>query len=305
MYYFIVNPTSCSGKGQKIWEYTSQVLQERQIEYESFILSRPGEAMDIAAYLSENELPCTIVVMGGDGTLNEFLSGLTTYEGITLGYIPTGSGNDFARGMNLPKDPKTALDMILEPQKIRKINIGITSSGTEKKYFAVSSGIGYDAAVCHLVDHSALKKTLNKFHLGKLVYLFTALRMLISMKPIPMRILLDDNQLLTFQKVYFAAAMNTKYEGGGFKFCPKASPVDNYLDLIIADGFTKPRALFVLLCAAKGKHTRFDGIHILRCKRAVLQSETDSCVHIDGEHFGFCKKVTFELMKEKLALIVD
>lgn len=305
MYYFIVNPVSRSGKGLKIWEYTEEILKDRKIEYKSFILDHQGEARELAYFLSLNKTPCTIIVVGGDGTINEFFDGLVNYEGITLGYIPTGSGNDFARGMRLPKDPKVALEMILDPQKFRNINIGVTTSGDTKRHFAVSSGFGYDAAVCHLADASALKKMLNKIHLGKLVYLITALRMLIAMKPVPMRILLDDNQLMTFQKVYFTAAMNTKYEGGGFMFCPKASPVDNYLDLIVADGFTKPKALLVLLSALRGKHVNSEGIHIFRCKRAVIQTEEDTCVHIDGEHFGFCKKVCFDLMKEKLTIIVD
>ena len=305
MYYFIVNPVSQSGKGLQIWEYTEKVLKERNVEYESFILDREGEAKEIAHFLSVNKTPCTIVIVGGDGTINEFLSGLATYEGITFGYIPTGSGNDFARGMHLPKNPRDALDIIMEPDKYRNINIGVTSSGETKKYFAVSSGFGYDAAVCYLTDNSSLKTILNKLHMGKLVYLFNALRMLLSMKPAPMRILLDDNQLLTFQKVYFAAAFNTKYEGGGFMFCPKASPVDDHLDLFVADSLSKPMALLVLISALKGKHTSFKGIHILRCKRAVLQTEQDTCVHIDGEHFGFCRKVAFDLMKERLKIIVD
>ncbi len=305
MYYFIVNPVSQSGKGLKIWEYTEAILKERNIEYEVFILEGPGEAEKIAYFLSVNKTPCTIVIVGGDGTINEFLGGLTTYQGITFGYLPTGSGNDFARGMHLPTNPREALELILEPSKYRNINIGVTSSGSRKKYFAVSSGFGYDAAVCYLTDHSSLKSILNKVHLGKLVYLMNALRMIMSMNPGPMRVLLDDNQLLTFQKVYFAAAFNTKYEGGGFMFCPKASPVDNYLDLIVVDGFSKPTALLVLFSALKGKHVRFKGIHIYRCKRAVLQTEEDTCVHIDGEHFGFCRKVAFDLEKEKLKMIVD
>ena len=305
MYYFIVNPVSQSGKGLRIWEYTEEILKERNIEYESFILEKQEDSTEIARYLSLNKTPCTIVLVGGDGTINSFLNGLVSFEGITFGYIPTGSGNDFARGMRLPSNPKDALDIILEPDKFRHINIGITSSGEEKRYFAISSGIGYDAAVCHQADQSSLKKLLNRLHLGKLIYLFTALRMLLSMKPSPMRILLDDNQLLTFQKVYFAAAFNTKYEGGGFMFCPKASPVDHYLDLIVVDGFSKPQALLVLFAALKGKHTGFEGVHILRCKRAVIQTENDTCVHTDGEYFGSCRKVSFDLLKEKLKVIVD
>ena len=114
---------------------------------------------------------------------------------------------------------------------------------------------------------------------------------------------MDDQKLLTYQNVYFAAAMNTRYEGGGFMFCPKASPVDNYLDLIVVEGLSKWKTLLILPTAFKGKHVKFQGIHIFRCRRAVIQSDREVCVHIDGEHFGFCKKVSFGLLKEKLRVI--
>ena len=286
MYYFVVNPASRSGKGLKIWEKTEEILKEKKIEYESYILTAPGEAREMAQFLSLNKTPCTVVIVGGDGTINEFLSGLPTFEGITLGYLPTGSGNDFARGMHLPAKPEDALDLILNPEKFRHINIGITSSGDEKKYFAISSGIGFDAAICYESNASALKSILNKIHAGKLIYLINALRMLFALKPCSMRVLL-------------------KYEGGGFMLCPKASPVDNYLDLIVVDNMPKAKVLAVLPTALFGKHTNFKGVHIYRCRRAVIQSENKACVHMDGEHFGFCKKVSFDLAKEKLKFIVD
>lgn len=78
MYYFIVNPTSRSGKGIKIWEKVEQLLLEQDIEYEVFLLDAPHKAQGLAQYFSANLTPVTVVIVGGDGTLNEFLSGLTT-----------------------------------------------------------------------------------------------------------------------------------------------------------------------------------------------------------------------------------
>lgn len=303
MYYFIVNPLSQSGKGLRMWKQTEAILDERKVKYEAFLLGGPGEAAELAGFLSMNKTPCTIVIVGGDGTINEFLSGLPTFEGITLGYIPTGSGNDFSRGMQIPAKPEDAVNIILAPKKIRKFNIGITSSGRKSQSFAVSSGMGFDAAVCDASYSSPLKSILNKLHAGKLIYLANALRMLFYLKPFSIRLLIDDSRLLTFSKVYFATAMNTKYEGGGFMFCPNASPADDYLDLIVVDNISKLKVLFLLPTAFFGKHTGFQGIHIYRCKRAVIQSETESCVHADGEHFGNCKKVAFELLEEKLRII--
>ena len=70
-----------------------------------------------------------------------------------------------------------------------------------------------------------MKKVLNKIGLGKLVYLFVALKQLLFLKPSSMTLLMDDNKKEEFSKVYFTAIMNQKYEGGGFKFCPDATAI--------------------------------------------------------------------------------
>ena len=96
---------------------------------------------------------------------------------MTLGCIPTGSGNDFVRGLKLEKDPLTALHQILHPQKLRRLKIGQTISPSGcRSAFCVSSGIGFDAAVCNGAYRSGMKDMLNWFHLGKLVYTGTALK---------------------------------------------------------------------------------------------------------------------------------
>ena len=306
MYYFIINPKSSSGKGLKIWNRCASILDERGVEYQPFFLEGPGDATRIAAYIYETLTPCTAVVLGGDRTINEFLTGLPGFEGITFAYIPTGSGNDFARGMKIPPQPEDLLDMILDGQKTIEINVGVTTSGEESRSFAVSSGIGFDAAVCHacISGDLRIKKLLNTLRLGKLTYLINALRMLFSMKLFRMRVITDDHQLLTFDKVCFAAAMNTRFEGGGFMFAPEADPSDDALDVMIAEGLPKWKILLLLPTAFFGKHVRHKGIHVIRCSHAVISSDLPQCVHTDGEHFGFCKKVRFSLRPERLKMIV-
>ncbi len=304
MYYFIVNPSSRSGKGLRIWNRVEEVLREKNVEYEAIMLDGPGDAARAAASLA-SRTPCTAVLLGGDGTVNEFINGLTSFEGITFGYIPTGSGNDFGRGMHLPSRPMDALEIILSPDRTRDVNIGCVSSGDRKRYFAVSSGIGYDAAVCYAVENAPGKQAMNALHLGKFVYLFHALRLLLTIDPFEVKLVTDEGELVTYDKVWFAAAMNTKYEGGGFMFCPKASPVDNYLDLILAEGISRRKILFLLPAAFFGRHAGKKGIHITRCRRAVFRADRDCCIHTDGEHFGFENKITFEVLPQKLNMIVD
>ena len=105
MYYFVVNPVSGCGKGKKIWNTIKKELDQLSVEYEAFLLRQKGEARTIAASLSALTQPFTLVVVGGDGTLNEVIGGLSSFINVTLGCIPTGSGNDFVRGLKLEKDP--------------------------------------------------------------------------------------------------------------------------------------------------------------------------------------------------------
>ena len=155
MYYFIVNPHSRSGRAAKMWRSLEQKLLDKGIPYDSLLTEYPGHAITLAASLTDpkhpDKGPKIIIVLGGDGTLNEVLNGLSFSAVFTLGYIPSGSGNDFARSLKLPRNPEKALEHILNPKYQRFLDYGILSYGKNEELhrrFCVSSGIGYDASVC-------------------------------------------------------------------------------------------------------------------------------------------------------------
>ena len=119
-----------------------------------------------------------------------------------------------------------------------------------------------------------------------------------------LQITIDGGAAQTFPKAYFAAAMNLRYEGGGFLFCPDAKPDDNCLDLIVANNISRLRALTVLPLALFGRHTNKRGITIRRCKTAAIQTTAPLTVHTDGEIPGSFDKVSFSLHEKKLAVIL-
>ncbi len=304
MLYFIVNPMSSLGQGMHIWEEIEDLLQDAQVEYQCEFLDEDTDLSSITTYIYTNLRPCTLAIVGGDGTIGSVLTALPGFDDLTLAYIPAGSGNDFARAMHLPSDPDEIVDMLLESDRTMSVNIGQATADEHKIRFAVSSGFGFDAEVCASVASSKFKRTLNRLGMGRLIYLCCALRSLSRLKPFDLRLLLDDAQLITYQDVVFAAVMNVKYEGGGFMFCPHAKPDDDELDLIVVNKIARKDIFRLLPKAMKGRHTTHPAVHIIRCKKAALQADHPVWLHADGDARGEVTKVSYGLHRQKFTLLL-
>lgn len=287
MYHFIINPCSRSGRGLKIWKETVEPkLHEYGVSYRNYFSEKPGDVARLAGEIifATQGKPLTLVILGGDGTVNEALSGMTDTSNITLGYIPTGSSNDLARDLNIPKDPLEALELILHKGSAHTMDLGaVTYADGETRPFIVSCGIGFDAAVCEEALHSKMKNVFNKLGLGKLTYLGIALKQLFSAKAITGRLTLDDNEPVNMKTLLFVACMLHRFEGGGFMFCPDADASDGILDLCAVGGLPKLLILFALPTAFKGKHYRFKGITPYRAKTLTIETSAPLWIHTDGE----------------------
>ena len=304
MFYFLVNPTASSGKGSHTWKTLEHRLNSSSIDFQAFHLKKPGEATALAQKITQEDPYAVLVAVGGDGTINETINGIRNLDTVTFACIPSGSGNDFCRGLRLTTSPSEALDHILHPAHIARINVGIITDGKQERRFAVSAGIGFDAQVCYQASRSRLKPFLNRLGLGSLVYTAVAVKSLLGMHQPHLRIRLDQDQILDLPGSYFAAFMNLPYEGGGYQFVPWADPSDNRIDLFTAHGLSRLRVLVSLPLAMKGKHTGIPGIRIDTSSLIQVQSSDPLCVHCDGEHFGFADKVMVQTCPDKLSVIV-
>lgn len=302
-YIFIVNPHARTGLGGMTWNLIEPELKKRQIAYSTYITEKSGHAEKIAREITADGKEHTIVVLGGDGTVNEVLNGMKDPGKITLGYIPIGSSNDFARGLGIRKEPLEALEVVLAGKKTVELDVGVISRNGKKRKFAVSAGIGFDAGVCHQVCISRWKILLNKLNLGKLSYAVVALDRLIKCRPAAMSVQVDGGKEETFQKVYFAAFMNLPCEGGGFRFCPKALPSDGKLDLLVAADVPKLKVLLLLPVALLGRHTGFRGVTLRRGSRIRVRSEKPLPIHTDGEPLFLRREAEAYTGEEKIRVI--
>ena len=304
MYSFIVNPHSRSGRGLKIWNKIEKIVKTKGVDYEVYFTKRANHANELIEQVASDGLSHTFIILGGDGTLDEVLNGITDFDKIKIGYIPTGSSNDFARSLRLPSNPAKALDNILSATKTQSFDVGVLTYAGQKRNFMVSAGIGFDAAVCHQAAVSKWKSIMNRFGLGKLTYVGIALSRILGSTPSPMMLTLDDKQPLKFERTYFVAFMNHPYEGGGFKFCPNAKYNDGILDVIVAHDISKLRILTILPQAFSGAHVGKKGIEIYTCKKASIHSEKSLPVHTDGEPIYTGHDISATLAQKQVQLLV-
>lgn len=307
MYFFIVNPHSCGGKGERIWKKLKKLLEEKTVSYESYLTGQPGDARNCARKLTENAQEAKIIVaVGGDGTLNEVLDGLCFYPAVTLGYIPAGLGNDFARSLRLPTNPRRALNKILSSPYYQLLDYGVLTYGNkaEHRRFAVSSGIGLDGEVCQCTQQGMLGKVLRRLRLERLSYILLGMGRLIFAKPSKGYIILDRVKKIEFNHIYFMSAHIHPYEGGGFRFAPGADGSDGKLSVCIVSLGSKRKLLQTLVSALlfRGKNVR--GIRRFECKEVAFYAERPLPVHADGEVCGSWAKVEAECIGKKIRLII-
>lgn len=303
MYYFIVNPESRSGNGRRIWQIAEEILEQEDVEYRVFFTSCRFHAGKLAAEITGRKERVVLVAVGGDGTVNEVLNGIQDFSKVTFGYIPTGSSNDFARTLGLPTDTVQAVKNILHPSYFRRIDLGRAYLGEQQKYFAVSCGCGFDAAVCHEAVSSRMKGLLNRLHLGKLTYIGTALKQLLALRPSPVKLVLDDGRSMVFRRTYFAAVMNCCFEGGGLKFCPDADTEDGFLDICVVEGLNKAVIALMFPTAFYGLHRFFPGIHLFRVRSAEIYASRRLPFHTDGEPYFLNRRARIACVPQKLTVI--
>lgn len=308
MYHIIVNPASRSGKGIRLWEdLIVPCLTEQNIKYTAHFSKKVGDVARLATEITKDagpDTPINLIFFGGDGTFNEALQGISDFRYVTIGYVPTGSSNDLARDLQIPKDPAAAFRRIFTSGSLHTMDLGeaTLSDGTVRR-FAVSCGIGFDAAVCEEVNRSAFKRALNKIGLGKLAYLGIAVKNLFGAPSATCQLLLDGEKKVTLNDFIFLAAMHHRYEGGGFNFCPSADHRDGILDICSAAGIKKLVILLALPTAFFGKHYMFKGIYGYKCREMTLQSSIPLWVHTDGEVIGQTDSLKVTCHKEAIRII--
>lgn len=312
-YHVIINEVAGGGQKKRIWqEKLKPELIRRGVHFRAYECVRVGDsekAMKLIQQEKDTEL--TVIVIGGDGTFNEVINHVYDFSRVTFGFIPMGSANDLGYALGIPDDPVQALIHILRGDQIRAVDLGkvIYQNGEHVRYFAISSGVGLDAEACRVSIKSDLKAFLNRIHLGRLIYLINALRMLFTQPLTNGRLVFYDSRgheiHKNVQRLYFLAGMNQPNEGGHLIMAPGAKPNDGKLSFALAENMSRLQALCSLaLLALRRTDLIVSGYEVIHARGCRVELETPLELHTDGETHGKYAQVVIECIPGRLQMLL-
>jgi diacylglycerol kinase (ATP) len=276
----IYNPAAGRGRARRHVREVEEYLRARGARVDCEPSTDPADLVRIAAESSRAGYD-RVVVCGGDGTLNLAVREFDLEKG-TLALIPTGSGDDFARVMGIPRNVRRACDVVISG-KVREVDVALAN---DIRYLGVA-GLGFDSEVADFANRNV------KFLRGSAVYLYAIFRVLPRFTPRPVEIRSDDGT--RHEEIMFAAIGNTRQYGGGIRITPDAIVDDGLLDLCIVHRTTRVELLKTLPKAYTGAHIRSEFVEMRRGRSFCFASETPMAVYADGEPltrtpvaFGLC-----------------
>ncbi|TQE89234.1 diacylglycerol kinase [Ureibacillus terrenus] len=287
----IYNPTS----GRELFKkHLPEVLEKLEMagyETSCHATTGAGDAKEAAAKAVERGFDI-VVAAGGDGTLNEVVSGISPFENRPkLGVIPMGTTNDFARALHIPRKIEDAVDVIVKGDTI-PVDVGLLN---EERYFINIAAGGRITELTYEVP-SKMKTVL-----GQLAYYLKGLEMLPSIKATNMRFEIDD-EIFEGEVMAFLCAL-TNSVGGFEKIAPDSSINDGKFTMMILKKCSLADFIKVLTSALRGEHLSDPNVIYRKASIVKVTSNEEVLINLDGE-LGGKAPATFQNLKRHIEVFV-
>ena len=269
--HLIINPNAGTRQGRRFLPEMISVFNKAGYLCSVYVTEKRGDAVDFArAHAGEADL---VVACGGDGTLNEVITGLQQGGHRTpLGYIPCGSTNDFASGLELPLAPLLACDSIVFGNP-RSLDVGLFGSD---RYFSYTASFGAFTSVSWSTPQNV------KNVLGHVAYILEGIRSLADIRPIHMKITADGQ--VYEEDFIFGAVCNSTSLGGVLKLEDSAVHVnDGRFEALLIPFPPDLIALNRILTSLRMHHYEDESLHFLRASTFVFEGAPDVMWTLDGE----------------------
>lgn len=286
----ILNPISGMKKATKNLADIISVFNRAGFDTHVFITARQGDATNAVKTLGKKM--DLIVCCGGDGTFNETLTGLIEEKLKTpLGYIPTGSTNDFANSLRLSNDPVKAAENIVNGT-VRPYDIGKFNT----RFFSYVASFGAFTKTSYSTPQNI------KNVLGHMAYLLEGIQELSKLQTIPIRLEFDGT--LVTDEFLFGAVCNSTSLGGVLTFHPSQVDMsDGKLEVLLVRAPRNLQELHECILALRDQEYNCSMITFRSAEKITVKAPSDMAWSLDGERANGDEIIRIEPLHHALNLI--
>lgn len=285
----ICNPGAGSVDDREAIRAQLQEFPESTIQF----TEKEGDATRMAQEAAAGSYDC-VLAAGGDGTLNEVINGIAPHAAeVRGGLIPLGTGNDFARMLNLPKTVPECIE-VLKEGRVREIDLVKVTSDAVRYFVNVSAG-GFSGTVNEKMTPEI------KQSWGPLAYVRCAAEALPELRAYQTSIRLDAREPLELE-LYNVVIANGRYVAGGTLIAPEAAIDDGLLDVILVPKNSGTNLAFLVAQIALGSHLKSESVIFERAAKVAVDSMPGMWFNVDGELVGN-EPAVFEIMPKALQFL--
>ena len=295
----VYNPVAGRYPSRMLTERAAGILQQYGWNVEIETTTGGGHINSLArqAVLENRD---SIIIVGGDGSLNKALAGLVGTD-TALGVLPAGTANVWAKELGLPGLSWKRWDALEESAHrmarggVVQVDVGLCND----KHFLLWSGIGIDAFIVHRIEPR--KQWEKNFTIMR--YVATAVWDASQWRGIDLRIVADDFQMEG--RFMLAEVGNIRlYAGGYATLSPEASLVDGLMELWLFDGENLEDVLQQAWALWSGKHVNSNRVQFKEFNKIVLESDTPIYLQLDGEPEYGGERVTVSVLPRALKVLI-
>ncbi len=266
----IVNPSSGGGKAAKLLPAVEEALRGHGLRVRSEATRSLKHARELAH--AAHEAGEIAVTLSGDGLVGAVAGALSGLDGATMGVLPGGRGNDFARVAGIPLDALEAT-AVIATGTAQPVDLG----EVDGRPFVGIASLGFDSVANKLANEAPSL-------LGNLVYAYAALRALATWKHAAFSVTVDGER--HEYRGWSAAVANSGAYGGGMLLAPDAELDDGLLDVVLTEASSKAHFLASLPKVFKGTHVQDPKIRVLRGREIAISADRPFEVYADGDPIG-------------------
>ena len=296
---FLVNPASAAGSTGRRWPEIAHRAAAVGLTGDALMSTRPGHLAELARSAAGDGANL-LVVVGGDGSVNEAVNGMAGLdEPPELAILPRGTGWDFVRTFSIPRRVEDAATVALSGD-VRTIDLGRASfrawdGQTGESLFANVASAGMSGAIAKRANET------SKSFGGKASYLWALLAVFSRWSANDLHVTVDGEERRG--PMFDVVVANGKFFGGGMKICPEAEPDDGRLDVLTIGDVTKLDLVSSMPKIYRGTHLPHPKAELLRGRVVTVESDSPVPIELDGEQPG-TTPARFESLPGRLRLRV-